>query len=295
MAEPGLRRLWLKVWLLCGTLDAFYATILTTLRGGSAAQVWLFVASGPFGDSAAGWGLTGVIAGLAVHFALMAVMTGAGLWLARKTMLGAVATWKAGTVYGLALYYIMYGIVLPQRFGVAFPDPDRIKVALGLFPHIFLVGLPMFTLFKDLDAASQEASAVMWRLIPIIAVISLAVFVSSCNSSDHNPERYVLTGNHNNLFFQKEIHVNYKDANLIIAAVIKFSRDHNMDFLLAQESLPAGDFNTSVNGPMLNIKAMHTAAVGDTGVQVFAIVPNTPTARDRALVADFVAKIEQVR
>ena len=190
MAEPGLRRLWLKVWLLCGTLDALYATILTTLRGGSAAQVWLFVASGPLGDSAAGWGLTGVIAGLAVHFALMAVMTGAGLWLARKTMLGAVATWKAGTVYGLALYYIMYGIVLPQRFGVAFPDPDRIKVALGLFPHIFLVGLPMFTLFKDLDAASQEASAVMWRLIPIIAVISLAVFVSSCNSSDHNPERY---------------------------------------------------------------------------------------------------------
>ena len=148
MAEPALRQLWLKAWLLCGTLNAIYATVLTLLRGGTAAQVWLSVATGPFGDRAAGWGLSGVLAGLAVHFALMAAIVAAGLWLARKTMLVGVATWKAGTLYGLALYYVMYGIVLPQSFGVAFPDPDRIKVALGLFPHVFLVGLPMFYLFK---------------------------------------------------------------------------------------------------------------------------------------------------
>ena len=154
MAEPGLRKIWLKAWLLCSTLDALYATILTMLRGGSAAQVWLFVATGPFGDRGAAWGLAGVLAGLAVHFALMAVMTGAGLWLAHKTMLGTAATWKAGTLYGLALYYVMYGIVLPQRFGVTFPDPDRIKVALGLFPHIFLVGLPIFYLFKRMPPPS---------------------------------------------------------------------------------------------------------------------------------------------
>ena len=148
MAEPGLRQIWLKAWLLCGTLDALYATIVTLLRGGTAAQTWLSVASGPFEDRAATWGLTGVLAGLTVHFALMGVMVAAGLWLARKTMLGQVATWKAGTLYGLALYYLMYGLVLPQRFGVPFPDPDRLNVALGLFPHIFLIGLPMFTLFK---------------------------------------------------------------------------------------------------------------------------------------------------
>ena len=143
-----MKQVRLKAWLLCGALDALFASVLTLLRGGKVAEVWLFVASGPFGVGVKSWGLLGVLAGLAVHFALMAVMVAAGLWLARKTMLGEVATWKAGTVYGLALYYIMYGIVLPQRFGVAFPDPDRIKVALGLFPHIFLVGLPMFTLFK---------------------------------------------------------------------------------------------------------------------------------------------------
>jgi hypothetical protein len=42
----------------------------------------------------------------------------------------------------------MYGIVLPQRFGVPFPNPDRIKLALGLLPHIVLVGIPIFALIR---------------------------------------------------------------------------------------------------------------------------------------------------
>lgn len=143
-----LRHVWLRAWLICGALDALWASVLTVVRGGRLTEVWLFVASGPFGDNAIGWGLLGVLAGLAVHFAVIAVMAGAGLWLARKTMLGQVAAWKAGTLYGLVLYFVMYGLVLPQRFGIPFPDPDRWRVVLGLFPHIFLIGLPMFYLFK---------------------------------------------------------------------------------------------------------------------------------------------------
>ena len=142
------RQVWLRAWLICGALDALWASVLTVLRGGKLAEVWLFVASAPFGDRALDWGLLGVLAGLAVHFAVMAVMAGTGLWLARQTMLGQVAVWKAGTLYGLVLYFVMYGLVLPQRFGIPFPDPDRFRVALGLFPHIFLIGLPMFYLFR---------------------------------------------------------------------------------------------------------------------------------------------------
>lgn len=110
--------------------------------------VWTGVASGPFGDSVNSWGAGGVLAGLAVHFAIMAAMVVTGFLLARKTPLGEVAPWKSGTLYGLALYGLMYGIVLHTRFGVPFPNPDRIKVILGLFPHIFLVGIPIFILAK---------------------------------------------------------------------------------------------------------------------------------------------------
>ena len=42
----------------------------------------------------------------------------------------------------------MYGLILHLRFGAPFPNPDRVKLAIGLFPHIFLVGIPLFTLFR---------------------------------------------------------------------------------------------------------------------------------------------------
>ena len=129
-------------------LAALYATTISLLRGGSGVQVWLELASGPLGDGAAQWGIAGVLAGVAIHFALLAGMIAGGLWLARHTRLGAVAPWKAGTLYGLALYCVMYGLVLPLRFGAPFPDPDKLKLAIGLFPHIFLVGIPLFYLVR---------------------------------------------------------------------------------------------------------------------------------------------------
>ena len=143
-----------KIWLLGGTLDALYATALTALRGADVPQMWRGVASGPFGDGANGWGAGGTIAGILVHFALMAAMVAVGLWLARHTPLGDVAPWKAGTLYGLALYCVMYGLVLPLRFGEPFPNPDKVKLALGLFPHIFLIGIPLFYLIRRMPRPS---------------------------------------------------------------------------------------------------------------------------------------------
>lgn len=140
-----MRSLFLKLWLLCGSLDAAYASALTLLRGdGDLGKLWRGVAAGPLGDGAQAWGAGGAVLGLGVHFAIMAAMVAVGIWLARATQLGQVAPWKAGTLYGLVLYSVMYGIVLHFRFGAPFPNPDRIKLALGLFPHVFFVGLPIF-------------------------------------------------------------------------------------------------------------------------------------------------------
>lgn len=127
-------------------------------------------------------------------------------------------------------------------------------------------------------------------------VVSLITLfgLTGCDLGGHDPERYVLTGNDANLFFQRQLTVDPSKADEIIATVRAFSRRHGMDFLLARESLPPGDFNVSANGPALNIKAMHTAAVGDTRVQIFAIVPKAPTEKDKALVAEFVAKLESI-
>ena len=133
-----MRLLFARIWLLCGALDALYATVMTMARGADIAAMWRGVAVGPFGEGARDWGLAGSLAGLGVHFAIMAAMVAVGMGLARGTRLGQVAPWKAGTLYGVA----------PQRFGVPFPNPDRIKLALGLLPHIVLVGIPIFALIR---------------------------------------------------------------------------------------------------------------------------------------------------
>ena len=149
-----MRSNFIKAWLICGALDALYATVLTVINGGDVVQMWGAVASGPFGDAAQQWGAGGLFAGIAVHFALMAAMTAVGLVLFRQTPLGGANPWLAGTLYGLAIYCVMYGIVLPARFGAPFPNPDKIKLALGLFPHVFFVGIPMAIILRRPTAPS---------------------------------------------------------------------------------------------------------------------------------------------
>lgn len=143
-----MNRLFAQTWLLCGVLDGLYATVLAGMSGGNGADVWRFVASGPFGDAAKAWGAAGVIAGLATHFVIMAALVAGGFLLAYRSQIGTLAPWKAGTLYGLIIYGIMHGIVLQARFGIPFPDPDKLKVALGLFPHIALIGIPIFVMAR---------------------------------------------------------------------------------------------------------------------------------------------------
>ena len=125
-------------------------------------------------------------------------------------------------------------------------------------------------------------------------VIAMSAMFSACSQGNHSPERYVLTGNDKNLFFQTQLSTDPKKANEIIAEVERFAREHGMDSLIARETLPLGDFNVSANDPTINLRAMHTGAVGDTGVQIFAIVPNAPTPTDKKMVREFVSRIRSV-
>ncbi|WP_420606739.1 hypothetical protein [Novosphingopyxis sp.] len=119
--------------------------------------------------------------------------------------------------------------------------------------------------------------------------------LSGCNLGSHDPERYVLTGNDKNLFVHITISIDPNKEDEISSLVESFSQRHGMDFLSARKSLSSSDFNVSANGPSLNIKAMHTAAVEDTGVQVFAIVPKRPTNKDKALVKEFIMMLQNIQ
>ena len=152
-----MRRPFLTAWLLCGSLDMLYAAATSLVAGHGPLAMLRAVASGPFGDAARNWGLAGSALGLLVHFAIMAAMVASGFWLARKSPLGDIAPWKAGTLYGLLLYGVMAGVVLQLRFGTEFPSPDKLKLARELFPHVVLVGMPIFYLARRAMNTSPTA------------------------------------------------------------------------------------------------------------------------------------------
>ncbi|KQZ64090.1 hypothetical protein ASD67_06125 [Sphingopyxis sp. Root1497] len=140
----------LFAWLLCGTLDIVYAAASSVVQGGTVSSMLHAVASGPFGDGARAWGIGGDIAGLATHYAIMAAMVATWFFVARRwTALTTSPWWLTGTIYGLILYVIMNGIVLPLRFGSPFPPNDLVKGAIALFPHIFFVGWPLAWLTRQ--------------------------------------------------------------------------------------------------------------------------------------------------
>ena len=127
--------------LVAGTLDILMAIIDTSLSGGSVTGMFRSIASGPFGDgmreNAAGAPL-----GLLVHFAIMAVIAAVYIVAARRLSFLNRYWWIAGVLYGLGVWLVMYGIVLPARFGGALPT-EPVTIAKGLFAHCVLVGLPI--------------------------------------------------------------------------------------------------------------------------------------------------------
>jgi len=127
---------------VAGTLDILSAFIFAGMAGMSPPAVLAFVASGPFGAAptpTAGW----AIAGLLVHYAIMACMAAAFLIAARRLPVLTGQPIAAGLLYGLLLWGIMYWIVRPLRWP-EMPLPHTAKgIAEQLFSHCILVGLPI--------------------------------------------------------------------------------------------------------------------------------------------------------
>ena len=127
--------------LVAGTLDILMAVIDVSLSGGSVPGMVRSIASGPFGDGMRE-SSAGVPAGLVVHFVIMAVIAAVYIVAARRIPALTRYWWIAGLLYGVGVWLVMYGIVLPARFGGSLPS-EALAVAKGLFAHCVLVGLPI--------------------------------------------------------------------------------------------------------------------------------------------------------
>lgn len=126
--------------LAAETLDIAMAALDTAFAARPVLGMLSAVASGPF-PGAREWGAAGAAAGLLVHFAIMAAMV--SVFMLAYARLAWVRAYPllAGAGYGVGLWLVMYGVVLPLRFGAAFPSADPVEIAKQLFAHVVLVGV----------------------------------------------------------------------------------------------------------------------------------------------------------
>ena len=125
--------------LFSGSLDILFAMILTVTRGGEIGNMLRSVASGPF-PAATGMGASGAVLGLVVHFALMAIMAAAFMWIVSNRRVLLDTPYRTGIAFGVVTYFIMNWIVVPLRFDA--PPTKPMQLATQLFAHIVLVGIP---------------------------------------------------------------------------------------------------------------------------------------------------------
>jgi hypothetical protein len=129
--------------LVAGTLDILSAFLFASMAGTGPLPLLRYVASGPFGEAVRDGGIGWALAGLAVHYAIMACMVAGYMLIAPTIPVLLRHPVIAGLAYGVLLWVIMYWVVKPLRW----PDAPLPSTAWGignaLFSHCILVGLPV--------------------------------------------------------------------------------------------------------------------------------------------------------
>ncbi|MFA6114477.1 MAG: hypothetical protein WC729_10800 [Sphingomonas sp.] len=152
-SSKALARAIVIATVIAGTLEILSAFAFAIMAGGSPLGVLRGV-GGAILDSEAVGPVTLAAGGLVLHFAIMTVMAAVYLVLAgRIALLNRLAV-LSGVGYGLVLWSVMYWVVLPWRWPTMFPVIDPTEVAMQLFSHVVLVGIPI---------ALVARSATRWR------------------------------------------------------------------------------------------------------------------------------------
>lgn len=129
--------------MIAGTLDLLAQFAFAVAAGGSPDGVALGIAGAVIDPDGFADPTLPIVLGVALHFAITAVMAAVYLsaaahlrWLNRIWL-------PSGIGYGIALWLAMDWVVLPLRWPTLFPSADPSDIAMQLFAHVLLVGVPI--------------------------------------------------------------------------------------------------------------------------------------------------------
>ena len=128
--------------LIAGILDITAAFVNSAFRGRSPMWVLQSIASGLLGPNSYKGGFRTAALGAVVHFFIAFVACTVYYLVSRKLEFLVTQAIVCGLLYGVAVYMVMYLIVLPITFHRSFLNPPG-AVAIALIIHMLCVGLPI--------------------------------------------------------------------------------------------------------------------------------------------------------
>jgi uncharacterized membrane protein YagU involved in acid resistance len=139
LTRASARILWRTILLagLAGAaVDAAYFTVKSYVDGVGPVRVLQSIAGFWLGKSAATGGAASAALGAATHLGLATIMAAGFVAVHRcfPMLRGSVVT--MGAIYGLVLYAVMYGIVLPLRWPQIFPTFSGWTSVFDVLVHI---------------------------------------------------------------------------------------------------------------------------------------------------------------
>jgi hypothetical protein len=141
-AKPNIFVAILWAGLAAGVLDITAAFINGGIRGRSPMWVLQSVASGLLGAESYKDGFRSAAYGAVLHFFIAFVVCTVYVTAGLKLRLLVERPVICGIIYGIAVYFFMYLIVLPLTFHRSFMQPLS-AVITGIMIHMICVGLPI--------------------------------------------------------------------------------------------------------------------------------------------------------
>jgi hypothetical protein len=122
--------------LAAAAVDAAYFTVKSLIENVGPVRVLQGIAGFWLGKSAVTSGSAGAALGAATHIGLATIMAAGFIAMYRSLPVLRGSIIKMGTIYGIALYAVMYGIVLPLRWPEIFPTFSGWTSALDVVIHV---------------------------------------------------------------------------------------------------------------------------------------------------------------
>lgn len=129
-------------------------------------DIWRYVASGLLGPQASEGGHATAAIGVALHFFIACLMAAAFVLVSLRARFLARHALVSGPLYGVLLYYVMNGVVLPLSNVPTPPDMSNfpmvgqspVNFVGGLLIHALGVGLPIALFARAAMARTKPAA-----------------------------------------------------------------------------------------------------------------------------------------